>query len=63
MGPAGAAAGAGTAAVIATNAATGTFKAYKSASAHQAKAMAEKIAAQLATYFAQQGWIDPSLVN
>ena len=63
MGPAGAAAGAGTAAVIATNAATGTFKGYKSASAHQAKAMAEKIAAQLATYFAQQGWIDPSLAN
>jgi len=59
MGPAGAAAGAGTAAVLATNAATGVVKGYKSASAHQAKAMAEKIAAQLATYFAQQGWINP----
>ena len=63
MGPAGAAAGAGTAAVVATNAATGVVKGYKSASAHQAKAMAEKIAAQLATYFAQQGWIDPSLAE
>jgi len=63
MGPAGAAAGAGTAAVIATNAVTGAVKGYKSASAHQAKAMAEKIAAQLATYFAQQGWIDPSLAK
>ena len=63
MGPAGAAVGAGTAAVVATNAATGVVKGYKSASAHQAKAMAEKIAAQLATYFAQQGWIDPSLAK
>jgi hypothetical protein len=63
MGPAGAAAGAGTAAVIATNAATGAVKGYKSASAHQAKAMAEKIAAQLATYFARQGWINPELAN
>jgi hypothetical protein len=58
MGPAGAAAGAATAAVVATNVATGAVKSYKSASAHQAKAMAEKIAAQLATYFAQQGWIN-----
>jgi len=63
MGPAGAAAGAGTAAVTATNAAAGVVKGYKSASAHQAKAMADKIAAQLATYFAQQGWIDPSLAK
>jgi len=63
MGPAGAAAGAGTAAVTATNATAGVVKGYKSASAHQAKAMADKIAAQLATYFAQQGWIDPSLAE
>ena len=63
MGPAGAAAGAGTAAVTATNAAAGVVKGYKSASAHQAKAMADKRAAQLATYFAQQGWIDPSLAK
>jgi len=63
MGPAGAAAGAGTAAVTATNATAGVVKGYISASAHQAKAMADKIAAQLATYFAQQGWIDPSLAE
>ncbi len=63
LGPAGAAAGAGTAAVIATNAVTGVVKGYKSASAHQAKAMADKIAAQLATYFAQQGWINPGLAE
>ncbi|MFI3188423.1 hypothetical protein BCS42_04850 [Crenothrix sp. D3] len=59
MGPAGVAAGAGTAAVVATNVATGAVKTYKSASAQQAKKMAENIAAQLAAYFAQQGWINP----
>ena len=63
MGPAGAAAGAGTAAVITTNAVAGGVKSYKSASAEQAKKMADKIAAQLAQYFAQQGWIDPSLAQ
>ena len=63
LGPAGAAAGAGTAAVIATNVAVGGVKSYKSASAEQAKKMADKIAAQLAPYFAQQGWIDPSLAQ
>jgi hypothetical protein len=63
MGPAGAAAGAGAAAVIATNAAVGGIKSYKSASAEQAKKMADKIAAQLATYFAQQGWINPDLAK
>ena len=63
MGPAGAAAGAGTAAVIATNAVAGGIKSYKSASVEQAKKMADKIAAQLATYFAQQGWINPSLAQ
>ena len=63
MGPAGAAAGAGAAAVIATNAVAGGIKSYKSASVEQAKKMADKIAAQLATYFAQQGWINPSLAQ
>jgi hypothetical protein len=63
MGPAGAAAGAGAAAVIATNAAVGGVKSYRSASTQQAKKMADKIAAQLATYFAQQGWINPDLAQ
>lgn len=63
LGPAGAAAGAGTAAVVATNAVAGGVKSYRSASAEQAKKMADKIAAKLATYFAQQGWIDPSLAQ
>ncbi len=63
MGPAGAATGAATAAAVATNVATGAVKSYKSASAQQAKVMAEKIAAQLATYFAQQGWINPNLAQ
>ncbi|MCX7066417.1 MAG: DUF4410 domain-containing protein [Methylococcales bacterium] len=59
MGPAGAAAGAGTAAIVATNVASGGVKSYKSASAQQAKKMADNIAAQLQSYFAQQGWINP----
>lgn len=63
MGPAGAAAGAGTAAVIATNAVVGGVKSYKSASAQQAKKMADKISEQLANYFAKQGWINPSLAQ
>jgi hypothetical protein len=64
MGPAGgAAAGAGAAAVIATNAVAGGIKSYKSASAQQAKKMADKIAAQLANYFARQGWINPGLAQ
>ena len=64
LGPAGVAAGAGTAAVIGTNVALGAGKAYKSASAQQAKSMADKIAAELAKYFAKQGWIiDPSLAE
>lgn len=62
-GPAGAAAGAGTAAVLATNAAMSGVKSYKSSSAQQAKDMAEKIASELARYFAQQGWIDPALAR
>jgi len=63
MGPAGAAAGAGTAAVIGANAAVGGVKSYKSASAQQAKKMAEQIADELARYFAQQGWIHSDLVR
>ncbi len=63
MGPAGAAAGASTAAVLATNAAISGAKSYKSESAHQAKDLAEKIASELAKYFAQQGWIDPALAH
>ena len=63
MGPAGAAAGAGTAAVLATNAAVSGVKSYKSSSAQQAKKIAEKIASELAKYFAQQGWIDPALAR
>lgn len=63
MGPAGAAAGAGTAAVLATNAAVSGVKTYKSDSAHQAKGMADKISKELASYFAQQGWIDPALAR
>jgi hypothetical protein len=63
MGPAGAAAGAGTAAVIATNTVAGGVKSYRSASTQEAKRMADKIAAQLAQYFAQQGWINPDLAK
>lgn len=59
MGPAGAAAGAGTAAVLATNAAVGTAKHYRSSSAQEASRMADAIAGDLAKYFAEQGWINP----
>lgn len=63
LGPVGVAAGAGTAAVVSTNVALGAGKAYKSASAQQAKSMADKIAVELAKYFASQGWIDPVLTE
>lgn len=59
MGPVGAAAGAGNAAVIGLNAAKGAASTYKSASAKQAKKLAENIAGELAKYFARQGWIKP----
>ncbi len=62
-GPVGAAAGAGTAAVVASNAALGAVKSYKSASAQEAKDMADEVAKQLGKYFAEQGWIDPSLAK
>jgi len=63
MGPAGAAAGAGTAAVLATNAAIGGVKSYKSASAQQAKKIADKISEQLTQYFVRQGWISPDMAQ
>jgi hypothetical protein len=59
MGPAGAAAGAETAAVIGANVAVGGAKSYRSSSAQQAKKIADKISEQLKQYFAQQGWINP----
>lgn len=57
MGPAGAAAGAGTAAVVATNAAVGGLKSYRSSSAQQAKQMADKVTERLSEYFSRQGWL------
>ncbi|SFI37762.1 protein of unknown function [Nitrosomonas sp. Nm34] len=63
LGPAGVAAGAGTTAVVSTNVALGAGKAYKSASAQQARSMADKIAIELEKYFARQGWIDSSLAK
>lgn len=57
MGPAGAAAGAGTAAVVATNAVAGGIKSYRSAAAQQAKQLADKITERLSDYFARQGWL------
>ncbi|MGR8952575.1 MAG: DUF4410 domain-containing protein [Gammaproteobacteria bacterium] len=59
FGPAGIAAGAGTAAVVGTSVAIGGVKSYKSASAQQAKKIADKISEQLSQYFARQGWINP----
>ena len=63
LGPVGAAAGAGTAATVAVNATQGAVNVYKSASAQQATEMAEKISAELAKYFVQQGWINPNLAK
>lgn len=60
LGPAGAAAGAGTAAVVTSNAALGAVKSYRSAAAQQARQQADHIASELATYFARQGWIAPA---
>ena len=58
LGPAGAAAGAGTAAVAATNVAKGAASVYKSDSANQASALADKITETLSSYFKEQGWIN-----
>lgn len=63
MGPAGAAAGAGTAAVLSSNAALGVVKHHQSSSATEAQKMADAIAKDLAKYFAKQGWINPALAN
>lgn len=57
MGPAGAAAGAGTAAVVASNVAVSGIKSYRSASAQQAQQLADKISERLAEYFSRQGWL------
>lgn len=57
LGPAGAAAGAGTAVMAASNVAKGAATAYKSNSANQASALADKISEELASYFQKQGWI------
>jgi len=59
MGPVGAAAGAGTAAVIGLNATKGAASTYNSASAKQAEKLADNIVAELRKYFARQGWIKP----
>lgn len=56
LGPAGAAAGAGTAATVGVNVARGAASTYLSASAHQASEIADKIADELSSYFAKQGW-------
>ncbi len=63
MGPAGAAAGAGAAAVVGANVGMAGAKSYRSASAQQAKNIADKITNQLASYFARQGWISPELAH
>ena len=63
MGPAGAAAGAGTAATVAVNTAQGAANTYKSASAKQATDMAEKISTELALYIAKEGWINSDLAK
>ena len=63
MGPVGAAAGAGTAATVAVNAAKGAASVYKSASAHQAEDMADKITTELAKYFSKQGWVSPDIAK
>ena len=50
-------------ATVGVNAAQGVANTYKSASAHQAEDLAEKITVELAKYFAKQGWINPDLVE
>ena len=57
MGPAGVAAGAGTAVVVGVNVAKGGITTYRSNSAHQASALADKISEVLQKYFQKQGWI------
>ena len=57
LGPAGVAAGAGAAVIAATNVAKGAAATYKSNSANQASALADKISEVLQKYFQEQGWI------
>lgn len=57
MGPAGVAAGAATAVVVGVNVAKGAATTYKSNSANQASALADKISEELQKYFQEQGWI------
>lgn len=57
MGPAGAAAGAETAAVVATNVTASGVKSYRSSAAQQAKQLADTITERLSDYFARQGWL------
>jgi hypothetical protein len=57
MGPAGVAAGAGTAVVVGVNVAKGGITTYRSNSANQASALADKISEELQKYFQEQGWI------
>lgn len=59
LGPAGAAAGAGAGAVAGTSVAIAGAKSYRSASAQQAKKIADKISEKLGDYFVRQGWINP----
>lgn len=62
MGPAGLAAGAGTASVAATDVAVGAYKGYRSESVQEAKKQADKILFELGKYFLAQGWILPDQV-
>ena len=63
LGPAGAAAGAGTAATVAVHVAEGAVNHYKSDSANQGTDIAEKISAELAKYFVKEGWINSDLAK
>ncbi len=56
MGPAGAAAGAGVGAVVATNAAIGAAKSYSSSTGELASKTTAQVVDQLNGYFAQHGW-------
>jgi Domain of unknown function (DUF4410) len=56
LGPAGAAAGAGVGAVVATNAAIGSAKSYRSSTGALASRTTKEVVDQLTGYFAQHGW-------
>lgn len=57
MGPAGAATGANTGAVVAINAGISGVKTYKSEVSQLSEKLADNIASELEKYFKQQGWI------